>query len=140
MGWMEFVLAIATLVLGTGWLFTYRAYKRKNEGEATQAEADGWNKVQEVYKRTIDDLNGICEEIRNDRDSVMEKNKDLVKLNDELRQRYVSMENQIMELKKELSRQEQKIEALTPLLCAKVGCLKRTKVDLHEDEESTDTP
>ena len=116
---MEFVLAIATLVLGTGWLFTYRAYKRKNEGEATQAEADGWNKVQEV---------------------VMEKNKDLVKLNDELRQRYVSMENQIMELKKELARQEQKIEALTPLLCAKVGCLKRTKVDLHEEEESTDTP
>ena len=73
--------------------------------------------------------------IRSDRDSVMEKNKNLVQLNDELRQRYIDMENQIMELKKELARQERKIEALTPLLCGKVGCLKRTKVDLEDGSE-----
>lgn len=133
---MEFILALLTLVLGTGWLFTYRAYKRKNEGEATQAEADGWSKVQEVYKRTIDDLNGICDVIREDRNNVVEKNKQLVQLNDELRQRYVEMENQIIELRKELARQERKIEALTPLLCGKVGCLKRTKVDLHEESDA----
>ena len=40
-----------------------------------------------------------------------------------------------MELKKELARQERKIEALTPLLCGKVGCLKRTKVDLEDGSE-----
>lgn len=136
MGWMEFVLAIATLVLGTGWLFTYRAYKRKNEGEATQAEADGWSKVQEVYKRTIDDLNGICDEIREDRNSVIEKNKQLAQVNDELRLRYNSMEDQIIELKKELARQDRKIEALTPLLCGKVGCLKRVQVDIRDAEEN----
>lgn len=138
MGWMEFILAIATLVLGTGWLFTYRAYKRKNEGEATQAEAEGWSKMQEVYKRTIDDLNGICERIREDRNNIDEKNKKLAQLNDELRSRYVEMENQIIELKKHLAAQDRKIEALTPLLCGKVGCLKRTKVDLQENEEATE--
>ena len=136
MGWMEFVLAIATLILGTGWLFTYRAYKRKNEGEATQAEADGWSKVQEVYKRTIDDLNGICDVIRDDRNNVVEKNKELVKLNDELRQRYIEMENQIIELKKHLAMQDRKIAALTPLLCGKIGCTKRMEVNLQDNENN----
>lgn len=138
MGWMEFVLAIATLILGTGWLFTYRAYKRKNEGEATQAEADGWSKVQEVYKRTIDDLNVICDDIRKDRNEVVEKNKELVKINDELRQRYNSMEDQIIELKKELARQDRRIEALTPLLCGKVSCPKRVLVDVKDTENESE--
>ena len=39
MGWMEFVLAIATLVLGTGWLFTYRAHKRQENAKAKQEAA-----------------------------------------------------------------------------------------------------
>lgn len=138
MGWMEFALGLATLVLGTGWLFTWRAYKRKNEGEATQAEADGWNKVQQVYKDTIEDLNGICNIIREDRNNVINENKTLTQLNDELRQRYIDMENQIMDLKKHLAVQDRKFSALVPLLCGKIGCPKRVDVNLQENENESE--
>lgn len=132
MGWLEFLLGVATLVLGTGWLFTWKAYKRKNNGEATQAEAEGWSKMQEVYKKTIDDLNAICDEIREDRNHLRDDRNFLRKENEELRAKYNEMENEIMSLKKDLARQGRKIEALSPFLCGVVGCVNRTKVDLQE--------
>lgn len=125
MGWMEFVLGIATLVLGTGWLFTYRAYKKRNEGEATQAEAGGWEAQQRVYQNTIADLEKSCEFIRNDRDLLRKENEELRKENLELRNKINKLENAILEIRKETARQGRRIESLT----------NRTKKEKKEKEE-----
>lgn len=138
MGWMEFLLAVATLVLGTGWLFTYRAYRRKANGEATQSEADGWKAMQDVYQQTIADLQSYIEDIRKDRNHLRE-DRDKYRLeNEEMREKINKLDDEILELKKDLARQGRKIEALTPFLCGVVGCMSRSKVDLHEEHEQND--
>lgn len=112
MGWMEFILGIASLVLGTGWLFTYRAYKRKSEGEASQAEAGGWEAQQKVYQNTIEDLEKSCNFIRADRDLLRKENEQLRKENMELRKRIGGLEDKILEMQKEIARNGRRIEAL----------------------------
>lgn len=112
MGWFEFILGIASLVLGTGWLFTYRAYKRKSEGEASQAEAGGWEAQQKVYQNTIEDLEKSCNFIRADRDLLRKENEQLRKENMELRKRIGGLEDKILEMQKEIARNGRRIEAL----------------------------
>lgn len=134
MGWMEFILAIATLVLGTGWLFTYRAYKRKANGEAAQSEAEGWKAMQDVYQQTIADLKAYAEDVRKDRNHLLEDRDKYREENEEMREKINKLDEEISDLKKDLARQGRKIEALTPFLCGVVGCMNRSKVDLHETE------
>lgn len=113
MGWMEFILSILTLLLGTGWLFTYRAYRRKANGEATQAEADGWKSQQEVYQTTIKDLKESCEYIRNDRNLLREENTKLRAENDMLRAKINKFEDIIAELREKVARQGRQLDAIT---------------------------
>lgn len=132
MGWMEFILGVATLVLGTGWLFTYRAYRRKANGEASQAEAEGWKAMQDLYQETINDFKGYFEDMRAERDTLKRENS-------EMRERYKRVEDEILVLKKQLSRQGRKLEALSPFLCGVVGCVNRKRVNLNtlaSDNES----
>jgi peptidoglycan hydrolase CwlO-like protein len=139
MGWMEFVLGLLTLILGTGWLFTYRAYRRKADGEATQSEAEGWKGMQELYQKTIADFDGYCEDMRKER-SVLKTE------NNEMREKYKQMDDEILSLKRQISRQGRKIEALSPFLCNVVGCLNRRRVsigsiptdDVSDDDNETD--
>lgn len=139
MGWMDFTLAIATLIMGGGWIFTYRAYKRKNEGEATQAEADGWKAQQDVYQQTINDLKESCAYIRNDRNLLRDENKELRAENNRLREKFNDLENQINDLRKELAKQERKLECVLPFTCAVAGCQKRTHVKLEEQTNDSDS-
>ncbi len=132
MGTLEFILAIVTLATSGGWFITYRAYKRKNEAEATQAEADGWKAQQDVYQQTIKDLEESCEYIRNDRNLLREENKQLHEENNLLRVKYNELEEQIIDLRKELARQGRKLEALLPFTCGVAGCTNRTRVDVQE--------
>lgn len=132
MGWMDFILAVATLIMGGGWIFTYHAYKRKNEGEATQAEADGWKAQQDVYQQTINDLKESCAYIRNDRNLLRDENKQLRDENNRLREKFNELETQINELRKELAKQERKLECVLPFTCALAGCPQRTPVKLQE--------
>lgn len=113
MGWMEFVLGLLTLILGTGWLFTYRAHRKKSMGEAVQSEADGWLKQQEVYQRTIADLEKSCDFIRNDRNILREENAKLHQENVNLREKINDMENIILDLKKEVSRLGRRVDAMS---------------------------
>lgn len=113
MGWMEFVLGLLTLILGTGWLFTYRAHRKKSMGEAVQSEADGWLKQQEVYQRTIADLEKSCDFIRNDRNMLREENSKLHQENVNLREKINDMENIILDLKKEVSRLGRRVDAIS---------------------------
>lgn len=143
MGWMEFILAVATLVLGTGWLFTYRAFKKKANGEATVAEADGWKAQQDVYQQTIDDLKQSCEYIRNDRNLLREENTALRAETEEWRSKYRELEEQFVEFKKqqinemnsmraELAKMGRKLEGVLPFTCGLAGCAKRTRVEIQD--------
>ena len=109
---MEFVLGLATLILGTGWLFTWRAFRKKNMGEATVAEASGWEAQQHVYQHTIEDLEKSCDFIRKDRDLLRKENEELRKENAELRKRIGGLEDKILELQKDVARNGRRIEAI----------------------------
>lgn len=110
--WMEFVLGLATLILGTGWLFTWRAFRKKNMGEAVQAEASGWEAQQKVYQHTVEDLEKSCDFIRKDRDLLRKENEELRKENMELRKRIGTLEDKILDMQKDIARNGRRIEAL----------------------------
>ncbi len=112
MEWKEFIMALLTLVFGTGWIFTYRAYKRKANGEAAQSEAEGWKAQQEVYQNTIADIEKSCEYIKADRNLLREENAKLREENNALREKMSVLENKIFEMQKEVSRQGRLIESL----------------------------
>jgi len=114
---------IVTIFLGGGWFIYYRANKQKAQGEATQAEAEGWKGMQELYQKTIADFDGYCEDMRKER-SVLKTE------NTEMREKYKKMDDEILVLKRQISRQGRKIEALSPFLCNVVGCLNRKRVNI----------
>ena len=126
---------IVTIFLGGGWFIYYRANKQKAQGEATQAEAEGWKGMQELYQKTIADFDGYCEDMRKER-SVLKTE------NNEMREKYKKMDDEILVLKRQISRQGRKIEALSPFLCNVVGCLNRKRVNIgaiqSDDENSQD--
>jgi hypothetical protein len=124
MGWMEFVLGLLTLILGTGWLFTYRAYRRKADGEATQSEAEGWKAMQDLYQQTIEDFKVYSEDMRKERTALKNENNDM-------REKYKKLDDEILLLKKQLSRQGRKLEALSPFLCSVIGCRNRKRDNLN---------
>lgn len=135
MGWLEFILALITLVSTGGWFVAYRAYKRKANGEATQSEADGWKAMQDVYQQTIKDLNTYCEDIREDRNLLRNENEELRKENTRLREKYIELENQIIELKRELARQGRRLESIIPFACGVVGCQNRKQVQIQDTND-----
>ena len=136
--WGTVIVSALTLLLGggIGWIFTIRQMRRKADGEAQQVIADSWKSVQDVYQQTIADLNGYCEDIRKDRNHLREERDQHRDENEKMRQKYLEMEDQIIKLKNAIARQGRKIEALSPFLCGVVGCMKRSKVEIREDEDS----
>jgi len=128
---------IVSIFLGGGWFLHWKASRKKAEGEATQAETEGWKGMQELYQKTIADFDGYCEDMRKER-SVLKTE------NNEMREKYKKMDDEILVLKRQISRQGRKIEALSPFLCNVVGCLNRRRVnigsiptdDTNEEEEN----
>lgn len=109
----EIISTALTLFFGGGWFIHYRANKKKANGEATIAEADGWKAQQDVYQQTIADLKESCEYIRQDRNLLREENTKLREENTQYREKINEMENLIFELKKEVSRLGRRVDALT---------------------------
>ena len=114
---------IVSIFLGGGWFLHWKASRKKAEGEATQAETEGWKGMQELYQKTIADFDGYCEDMRKER-SVLKTE------NNEMREKYKKMDDEILVLKRQISRQGRKIEALSPFLCGVVGCLNRKRVNI----------
>lgn len=100
-----------TIISSGGWFIYYNANKKKANGEAIQAEADGWAKQQDVYQQTIEDLKASCEFIQKDRNLLREENVKLRQENNDLRCKLNEMENKIMSLQREVSRLGRRIEA-----------------------------
>lgn len=124
---------IVTIVLGGGWFLHWRATKRKANGEATQSEAEGWSAMQKLYQKTIEDFTNYSEAMRTERKVLKQENA-------EMRERYNKLDDEIILLKRRLSRQGRKIDALSPFLCGVVGCLNRKRVNIAalQDEENND--
>lgn len=115
---------IVTIILGGGWFIHWRAGKRKANAEASQSEAEGWKAMQDLYQQTINDFKVYSEDMRNERTA-------LKKENSEMRDKYKQVEEEILSLKRQLSRQGRKIEALTPFLCSVIGCKNRRRDNLN---------
>ena len=107
------ISTVITLLLGGGWFIHWRAGKRKANGEATQAEADGWARQQEVYQNTIADQQKFYEHLKADFNVVVEENSKLRKENNEWREKVNDLENTVFDLKKEISRLGRRVEALS---------------------------
>lgn len=107
------ISTVISIIMGGGWFIYYGANKRKANGEATQSEADGWARQQEVYHNTIEELKSTCEYIANDRNVLRDENDKLRKENNLLRDKINEMEEQLFEMKKEVSRLGRRIEALS---------------------------
>ena len=144
MGWMEFVLSIATLILGTGWLFTWRAHKRQEnakamqeEASAKQVEADAFKSMQDAYQQMHDDLLKRLDEVCGERDGYKDERDEERKANKEMRDKYIELEDKMTKMdiqyKKDISRLGRRIDVLSPFLCAVVGCMHRKKVTLTDD-------
>lgn len=144
MGWMEFVLSVVTLILGTGWLFTWRAHKRQEnakaeqeEASAKQVEADAFKSMQDAYQQMHDDLLKRLGEVCGERDGYKDERDEERKANKEMRNKYIELEDKMTKMdiqyKKDISRLGRRIDVLSPFLCAVVGCMHRKKVTLTDD-------
>lgn len=109
----EIISTALTLIFGGGWFVYYKANKRIKEGEATQSEAEGWAKQQQVYQTTIEDQQKFYEHLKADFNVVVEENSKLRQENNELREKVNDLENQMLDMKREISRLGRKLEALS---------------------------
>lgn len=125
MDWTWVMNEVFGMAAGGGlvWLFTLGATRKKANGEATMAEAEGWKSMQSLYQKTIEDFNKYSEDMRTEREVLKKENK-------EMRDSYKKVEDEIIILKRQLARQGRKVEALTPFLCGVVGCVQRQRVNL----------
>lgn len=123
MDYLNYILSVMTVIAGGGWFINYRANKRQKSGEATQAEADGWKSMQDLYQQTIEDFKNYSEDMRAERGVLKSEN-------NEMREKYKVLEDEMLELKRRLSRMGRKLEALTPFLCSVIGCKDRRRENL----------
>ena len=123
---------LVTIFLGGGWFIYYRANKRKADAQATHEEADGWKAMQDLYQQTIEDFKVYSEDMRAER-TVLKKE------NSEMREKFKAYDEEMIVLKRQLDRQERKIEAITPFLCSVAGCMKRKKFSITGDENGFET-
>ena len=114
---------LVTLILGGGWFIYYRANKRKANGEASQAEAEGWKAMQDLYQQAIEDFKVYSEDMRTERGVLKRENY-------EMREKYKKLDEELIQLRRVVSRQGRKIDAISPMLCGAMNCSRRQKVNI----------
>lgn len=127
MEYLNVILSVLTLICGGGWFINWRAARRKSDGEATVAEADGWKAQQDVYQQTIADMEKF-------NDMYRKYNTTLIEENSELRKNYAELVKVQDSQQREIARLGRRIDGITPFLCGFVGCQNRVRVDLKEDD------
>ena len=130
---LNMMLGLLTLIAGGGWFVNWRATRRRSDAEATQEEAAGWKAMQEVYEKHFEDMQLITDSVREDRDNLREDKKLLYKENQEWRTKYMDMEKQILDLKRDIARLGRRLEIVLPFTCGVAGCVKRKMVELQEN-------
>ena len=147
MGWMEFILAIATLILGTGWLFTWRAHKRQENAKARQSELEATKTEQDMYQEMLTDVREHNEVLRKFNREISAECEQLRTRIAENEKRIREQDEKIREQDGKLSAQENKIatlehrlELMTDMMCGKSNCQQRTKVFLSPVDDNSFTP
>ena len=130
---LNLFLGILTVIAGGGWFVNWRATRRRSDAEATQQEAVGWKAMQEVYEKHFEDMQLITDSVREDRDRLYKDKESLYKENREWKTKYEAMENQIMDLKRDIARLGRRLEVVLPFTCGVAGCTKRKIVELTEN-------
>ena len=131
---LNILLGILTLIAGGGWFVNWKATRRRSDAEVTQQEAVGWKAMQEVYEKHFEDMQLITDSVREDRDRLKEDKDMLYKENREWRSRYADMENQIMDLKRDMARLGRRLERVLPFTCGVVKCSRRQVVEMKDPE------
>ena len=127
----EYVMPILTLIFGGGfgWLFTWRATRKK-------ADADAMKSVQDVYQQTIDDLNKYVNDIRTDRNALRKDRDEMRDENKRLQDKLDRLENDIRDLRNVVARNSRKVDAMRPLVCLKAPtCTMRADINIVTEEE-----
>ena len=139
---MEMYGVINTLIslfLGGGWFLHWRASRRKAYGEAKQTEAQANKEAQEYYNSTLADVNRTLNEVRAERDHYKDDRNALQRENEEMRQKYKELEEQLttmaIEYKNDIASLSRRIDVISPFLCDVVGCLRRKRANIKDDDE-----
>lgn len=127
MEYTNIILSILTLVCGGGWFVNWKAARRKTNGEATVAEADGWKAQQDVYQQTIADMEKF-------NDMYRKYNTALIEENTELRKNYSRLVKVQDDQQREIARLGRRVDVLSPFMCGSVGCQNRIRVDLKDED------
>ena len=118
---------------GIGFFFTWRYARRKEAAEAEQAETSAAKEVQDVYQQLIADVKTDRDEQRQYIHELKEDRKHLRDERDELRNRQDTMEEQIIQLKRDVARNSRMVEGLRPFMCGLLGCKRRKPVTISEN-------
>lgn len=124
---------------GLGWLFTARWARKKAKGEASQQEAVAAKEWQEVYTKALQDSNNLNDELRKDRQRLLEENEKILakfKEYDEKMREYEfelsnikkSHEKEVSDMKKVMLDNSLKLQKVLPFVCQMVSCPNRVRL------------
>lgn len=156
---LDTLINIGTLLLGGGGgaFFTWRwqrarakAEAKEKEAEAKSAEVDMAQKVQDTYQqmledkqKEVEDNHRLIAELREDRDhykqGYVEFRDQLDKLQKEFRDFRNETEEQRTQMKRDIARNDRRLECMTPLLCGRDGCAIRVPVIISPTGEIEQT-
>ena len=143
----EILLSVITAISAGGWWISWKSARRKASGEATQSEAEGWAKMQEVYQEHIKDMAEITQKVRDERDHERERKQQIRHEFEEMRDKYIELERQILDmrkhheaeildLRKDIARQSRELEVVNFFSCCLTNCHNRRRVDLKNVDYS----
>ena len=156
---LEAIISLIGLFVGggSGCFFTWRwmnrrarAEAKEKEAEAKSAEVEMAQKVQDTYQqmledkqKEVDDNHRLIAELREDRDhykqGYVEFRDQLDKLGNEFRQFRNETEEERAKMKRDIARNDRRLECMTPLLCGRDGCAIRVPVIISPTGEIEQT-
>ena len=128
---------------GLGWLVTARWERKKAKGEANQQEAVAAKEWQEVYTKALQDSNNLNDELRKDRQRLIEENEKILEkfreydsdkeqmrtkmqgYEDELSNIKKAHEKEVSDMKKIMLDNSLKLKKVLPFVCQVVSCPNR---------------
>ena len=136
----EILIALIGALTGGGLtgLFAWQANKRKAEGEATQTEAEAMKSIQDVYQQALDDQQKYISQLRDTRDHLVADREEMRRENNELRKRLNDMDEKMRKLERDVDRNGKMMKNLTPFLCGRMPCPRRTGVDLGSSDDDAE--
>ena len=124
---------------GLGWLFTARWARKKAKGEASQQEAVAAKEWQEVYTKALQDSNNLNDELRKDRQRLLEENEKILakfkEYDDKMREYEFELSNikkshekEVADMKKVMLDNSLKLQKVLPFVCQMVSCPNRVRL------------